>query len=81
MLLGNGFWMLGQTQIFDSWVNVRATSLTFMPTSHNFGILEYVTQSTPMLIITIAMFLMFLAQALFKKTLKQNGFGFSSTKI
>ena len=81
MLLGNGFWMLGQTQIFDGWVNVKATSLEFMPTSHSFAVLETVTQSTPMLILTIAMLLMFLAQAFFKKSLKANGFGFSATKI
>lgn len=81
MLLGNGYWMLSQSQIFDGWVNVKANTLTFMPTGHDFSTLESVGQATPLLLLTGAMLIIFLAQQFFKKTLKRYGFGFSGTKI
>lgn len=81
MLLANGYWMLGQSQIFDGWVNVKATTLAFMPTGHDFATLGRVGQATPLLLLTGAMLLIFLAQAFFKKALKRWGFGFSGSKI
>ena len=81
MLLANGYWMLGQSQIFDGWVNQKATSLDFMPTGHTFACLETVTQAAPLLLMAVAMLLIYLAQQFFKKTLKKYGFSFSSTKI
>ena len=81
MLLANGYWMLSQSQIFDGWVNIKATTLTFMPTGHDFSTLDTVSQATPLMLITGAMLAIFLAQQFFKKTLKRYGFGFSGSKI
>ena len=81
LLLANGYWMLSQSQIFDGWVNQKATSLDFMPTGHTFKTSETVAQATPLLLITGAMLTIFLANSFFKKGLKRLGFGFSGTKI
>ena len=81
LLLANGYWMLSQSQIFEGWVNVKATTLSFMPTGHTFNTLETVSQATPLMLLTIAMLIIYLAGVFFKKQLKKYGFGFSGTKI
>lgn len=82
LLLFNGFWMLDNMQIFDGEVSIRDSSKSPMPTGHTFkSAVTEVGQASPVLLMGIVSFVIFLLQSIFTETLKKWGFSFSATEI
>jgi hypothetical protein len=78
MFLFNGFWMLGNRQIFENLINQIADSNVEMLTSHDLSCLGRVTQASPMLIIGFCLFFIAAMQTFFPEQLRVWGFTISS---
>lgn len=81
LLLFNGYWMLSNQQIFNSVINFKETTLSYMSTSHSLNTIWQVSQGSPLLLIGIAVFAIFILQTYFAETLTKWGFGFSDVEI
>lgn len=81
LLLFNGYWMLGNQQVFNNVVNRKETSTSSMPTGHSLSTVYEVSQASTMLLIGIAIFFIILMQTYFEDFLRKYGFGFTETKI
>jgi hypothetical protein len=81
LLLFNGFWMMDNQQIFESVINLKETSLSLMSTGHTLATVRTVSQASPLLLLGLAVFFIFILQMFFAETLEKYGFGFSETNI
>jgi len=81
LLLFNGYWMLDNQQIFRSIINFKATTLSYMSTGHSLATIGTVSQASPLLLIGVAVFFIFILQTYFSDTLTKWGFGFTDVEI
>jgi hypothetical protein len=81
LFLLNGFWMLGNRQIFQGVVNQIAYSTSVMVTGHNWSTVASVTQATPMLLIGFALMFITFMRVFFYDLLTQWGFTLTSHNI
>jgi len=79
--LFNGFWMLGNRQMFENIVNSVPTSDVYMSTGHDLSTIGTVSQATPMLIIGVALSFIAIMQVVAYDTLRKWGFTLSSNVI
>jgi len=80
-MLGNGYWMLSNLQIFKNMFNAKNQTTDVAVSGHDFDSIYSVNQATPVLLLWMAIFIIFILQVFAKKYLKQWGFAFSSGKI
>jgi len=81
LLLFNGYWMLGNQQVFNNVVNRKETSTSSMPTGHTLSTVYEVSQASTLLLIGVAILFIILMQTYFGDFLRKYGFGFTETKI
>lgn len=81
LMLFNGFWMLGNQQIFKGGVNRKEQNTSVMITGHDFDSIWEVDQTSPMILMAIGLLFILVIQKLFKKHLKKWGFGLSQNKL
>ena len=81
LFLLNGFWMLGNRQIFENVVNEIADATSVMVTGHDYTTLTNVNQATPMLLIGLALVFITFMRVFFYDTLTKWGFTISSNSI
>jgi len=81
LFLLNGFWMLGNRQMFENVVNQISTSTTPMVTGHDWSTLTNVTQATPMLLIGACLVVITFFRVFFYETLTQWGFTLTANNI
>jgi hypothetical protein len=81
LLLFNGYWMLGNLQIFNSIINLKENATSLMSTSHSLSTIYNVSQASPLLLIGIAVFVIFFLQTYMGGYLSAWGFGFSDVEI
>lgn len=73
--------MMDNQQIFESVINLKETSLSLMSTGHTLATVRTVSQASPLLLLGMAVFFIFILQMFFAETLEKYGFGFSETNI
>jgi hypothetical protein len=81
LFLLNGFWMIGNKQIFQGYVDQVAYTTTVMLTGHSWNSIMDVNQATPMLLIGIALVFITIMRVYFYDTLTQWGFTLTSNNI
>lgn len=81
LFLLNGFWMLGNRQMFENVVNQIAHSTDPMVTGHDWSTLTTVTQASPMLIIGLALCVITFMRVCFYETLTKWGFTLTANNI
>lgn len=81
LYLVNGFWMLTNTQIFNGYVAPIATIGEHMETGHTVSESLSVSQASPLLLVSVAMFIIIILESYFKEHLTRWGFSLSSNEI